>query len=146
MIDVRVQTGPIDTAAELSRIGHGGEAGALVSFTGIVRGAPGSSLELEQYPGMTERVMAQIAAQAASRYSLLGGIVIHRHGVMHPGEPIVLVAVAAPHRGNAFRAAEYLIDWLKTKAPFWKRETDADGRSHWVEARASDDEAAARWD
>ena len=141
MIATRVQAAPFDAAAETAALTQGrGDTGALVSFTGLVRGEPGTALTLEHYPGMTETALADIAAEAAGRWAV-GGTVIHRYGTLAVGEAIVLVAVASSHRGDAFRACEFLIDWLKTRAPFWKRETD--GR--WVDARGSDDRAAARW-
>lgn len=144
---VAVQQEPFDSAAEGARLKQtGGEAGALVTFTGIVRGRPGSSLTLQHYPGMTERQMDAIAAQASERFALLGCHVIHRYGRLLPGEEIVFVGVSSAHRGEAFRAAEFLIDWLKTRAPFWKKEEDPSGTSRWVEARDADDAAAARWD
>lgn len=139
MIAVRVQAEPFDTGAELAALGAGRtDIGAIVSFTGLVRD---TALELEHYPAMTAKALAAIAAEAEARWPLLGGTVIHRFGALAPADPIVLVAIAARHRGDAFAAAEFLIDWLKTRAPFWKREGGG-----WVEARASDDAAAARWD
>ena len=139
MIAVRVQAEPFDTGAELAALGAGRtDIGAIVSFTGLVRD---TALELEHYPAMTAKALAAIAAEAEARWPLLGGTVIHRFGALAPADPIVLVAIAARHRGDAFAAAEFLIDWLKTRAPFWKREAGG-----WVEARASDDAAAARWD
>lgn len=138
MIGVRVQPEPFDTAAELAALSaNRTDIGAVVSFTGLVRDAP---LLLEHYPAMTTRQLARIAAEAETRWPLLGGVVIHRFGDLAPADPIVLVAVAARHRGDAFAACEFLIDWLKTAAPFWKREAGG-----WVEARAADDAAAARW-
>lgn len=138
MIAVRVQAAPFDTGAELAALAAGRtDIGALVSFTGLVRDVP---LELEHYPAMTAKALAAIAADAEARWPLLGGLVVHRFGALAPADPIVLVAVAARHRGDAFAAAEFLIDWLKTRAPFWKREAGG-----WVEARAADDAAAARW-
>ena len=145
MIDTWLQENPIDVGSALATLASDGTSGALVTFTGHVRGKPGSTLELQHYPGMTEKMMAEVAAEASRRFEIDSGIVIHRHGVMAPGDVIVLVAVASRHRGDAFRAAEFLIDWLKTRAPFWKRETAADGTSAWVEARRSDDEKAADW-
>ena len=145
-MQTRIQQAPFDAAAEAARLTAGrSDMGALVTFTGLVRGEPGSSLTLEHYPGMTERQMAEIAAEAARRWPAAEGIAIHRYGELHAGEPIVLVAITAPHRADAFRAAEFLMDWLKTKAPFWKRETDAGGNSRWVEARTEDGRAADRW-
>ena len=138
MIATRIQSAPFDTAAEARALTDGRtDIGAVVTFTGMVRDA---ALTLEHYPGMTERQLAKIAAEAEARWPLLGGVVVHRHGTLAAGEEIVLVAVAAAHRGAAFQAADFLMDWLKTAAPFWKR--DADG---WAAAKASDDAAASRW-
>ena len=140
MITTRTQAFPFDAAAE-SRLLTAGrtDVGALVTFTGLVRDMP---LTLEHYPAMTDRQLAAIAADAWSRWLLLGGTVIHRHGTLAPGEAIVLVAIASAHRAAAFEAAEFLMDWLKTRAPFWKHESGAG----WVTAKSSDDEAASRWD
>lgn len=144
---IAVQEGAFDGAAESARLKEtGGQAGALVTFTGTVRGKPGSVLTLQHYPGMTERQMDSIAAQACERFALLRCRVIHRYGRLLPGEEIVFVGVSSAHRGEAFRAAEFLIDWLKTRAPFWKKEEDPGGASRWVEAKTADDAAAARWD
>ncbi len=139
MIATRVQTAPFDLAAETHALTAGRtDIGALVTFTGLVRD---HALTLEHYPGMTERQLAAVAAQAEARWPVLGGTVIHRYGDLAPGDPIVLVAVAAAHRAAAFEAADFLMDWLKTRAPFWKREGDGS----WVAAKASDEAAAARW-
>lgn len=146
MIETRVQADPFDFTAEVATLANEGKSGALVTFTGHVRGEPGSRLELTHYPGMTEKLIAEIAAEAETRFDLTGGKVIHRHGRLAPGEAIVLVAVTARHRGAAFRAAEFLIDWMKTKAPFWKQEVAPDGTAEWVTPRTSDDDAAAGWD
>ena len=142
MIAVRVQAESFDAGAEAAALTAGRhDIGALVSFTGLVRGDDDlAALTLEHYPAMTQRQLEAIAAEAWRRWPLLGGIVIHRHGRLLPGEPIVLVAIASAHRGAAFAAAEFLMDWLKTRAPFWKH----DGRD-WIAARASDDAAASRW-
>ncbi|MEO0499641.1 MAG: molybdenum cofactor biosynthesis protein MoaE [Pseudomonadota bacterium] len=140
VIETRVQTAPFDAGAECAALVRDGIVGAVVSFTGHVRGSAGDVLELQHYPGMTEGQIAAIADEAARRWDLTGGLVIHRHGPLPVGAPIVLVAVASRHRGDAFRAAEFLIDWLKVKAPFWKKEGD-----RWVEAQAADDAAAAGW-
>ncbi|MBV7256162.1 molybdenum cofactor biosynthesis protein MoaE [Pacificimonas sp. WHA3] len=141
MIDTRVQSAPFDVAAETANLTAGrGDIGAVVSFTGLVRGDAGDTLTLEHYPGMTERMLANIAAEAETRWGLSGGLVIHRYGVLPVGAPIVLVLTASRHRADAFQAAEFLMDWLKVKAPFWKK--DANG---WVEAQGSDDDAASRW-
>ena len=142
MIEVRVQAGPLDLSSLLPK---GGVVGAVASFTGFVRGDDGLvALTLEHYPAMTERALTEIAAEACLRWPVLDGRVVHRVGRMLPGEAIVHVAVAAGHRAAAFAAAEFLMDWLKTKAPFWKAEERAGGTT-WVEARAADDTAAARW-
>ena len=144
MIRVAVQAEPIDLAAELGRAEAGG-AGAVATFTGIVRGDDGVELlELEHYPGATEAALGALAQEATQRWSLLAATVVHRVGPMRPGERIVFVATAAPHRAAALDACAFLIDRLKTCAPFWKRETRA-GEARWVEARAADDAASARW-
>lgn len=139
MIAVRVQAAPFDLAAEAAALTAGRtDIGALVTFTGLVRDHP---LSLEHYPGMTERQLRAVADEACARWPILGGTVVHRFGDLEPGDPIVLVAVAAAHRAAAFEGASFLMDWLKTSAPFWKRAEGA-----WVAAKASDDDAAARWD
>ena len=139
MIATRVQSAPFDLAVEAAALTAGRtDIGAVVTFTGLVRDV---ALSLEHYPGMTERQLAAVAAEAQARWPLLGGTVIHRYGDLAPGDPIVLVAVAAAHRSEAFEAASFLMDWLKTRAPFWKRE----GGGDWVAAKASDNAAAARW-
>lgn len=145
MIRISVQAEPIDLAAEISAIeGHG--AGAVATFSGYVRVDDGViALELEHYPGMTEAALTALAEDAKQRWSLTALSIIHRVGRMTPGNRIVLVAVAAPHRGDALAACAALIDQLKTKAPFWKREGRGSGQS-WVEHRATDEEAAHRWD
>jgi molybdopterin synthase catalytic subunit len=145
MINVRVQSAPFDPGGELTRLEAAG-GGGVASFTGIVRGEGGlAALRLDHYPGMTERAMQAIAHEAAARWPLLGLVLIHRHGELVPGERIVFVGTAARHRGAALEACAFLIDWLKTKAPFWKQERFADGVANWVEPRAADDEAASRW-
>ncbi len=150
MIAARVQAEPFDAAAEVAALSAGRtDVGAVVSFTGLVRGDANDlgdlvSLTLEHYPAMTGRALAAIAAEAEARWPLLGGVVIHRVGRLLPGEAIVLVAVASAHRAAAFDAAAFLMDWLKTRAPFWKAE-ERGGGTTWVDARASDDDAAARW-
>jgi molybdopterin synthase catalytic subunit len=147
MISTRVQAEPFDAGAEAAALSAGrSDIGAIVSFTGLVRADDDLvALTLEHYPAMTTRQLAAIAAQAWARWPLLGGTVIHRHGRLLPGEPIVLVAIASAHRGAAFEAAEFLMDWLKTRAPFWKQE-DRGQEQRWVAAKASDDAAAARWE
>jgi len=136
-------------AAEYARLADNPAVGAVVSFVGKVRdfnqGEQVSGLSLEHYPGMTERALADIVAQARSRWPLLGCTLIHRVGELALGEQIVLVLVSSAHRQAAFEACDFIMDYLKTRAPFWKKELGADGRSHWVEARASDEAAAARW-
>ena len=149
MKDVRVQQGDFDVSAELASLrAQDPRIGAVVSFVGTVRdmndGASVSEMELEHYPGMTEQALANIFEQARARWPLLGVTVIHRHGRLLPGDNIVLVATASSHREAAFAAAEFLMDYLKTRAPFWKKEETSAG-ARWVEARASDDDAAARW-
>jgi len=146
---VRVQQADFDPGQELQALQAGRtDVGALVSFTGCVRGeSPGEpvrALTLEHYPGMTEREIAGHVAEAERRWPLLGVTIIHRTGRLRPGEPIVLVAVAAAHRGEAFAACEFLMDYLKTRAPFWKEEQRG-ADTHWGEAKASDDAAAERW-
>ncbi len=139
MIAVRVQAEPFDLGEEAAALTcRRTDIGALVTFTGLVRDV---AMRLEHYPGMTERQLQAVADSAAARWPLLGGTVIHRFGELAPGDPIVLVAVAAAHRAAAFEAASFLMDWLKTRAPFWKHEAG----SGWVAAKASDDAAAARW-
>ena len=147
MIGVRVQPHRIDTAALTEALTAGrSDIGAVVSFVGHVRADDGlMALTLEHYPAMTERQMAAIAEEAETRWPLLAGTVIHRHGRILPGEAIVLVAIASTHRAAAFEAAAFLMDWLKTRAPFWKVE-ERGGERHWIAARLSDDVAAQRWD
>jgi molybdopterin synthase catalytic subunit len=148
---VRIQAEPFDAAAEIARLTEGlaGRAGAVVTFTGLCRDEGGqlSALELEHFPGMAEDEVARVAEEAARRWPLQAATVVHRHGLVRPGEGIVLVATAAAHRAAAFEAASFLMDYLKTRAPFWKREHRADGTAGgWVEATAADDAAAGRWD
>ena len=142
---VRVQTDAFDPAAELAGFGAG--AGAVVTFTGIVRDDTGTmqALEIEHYPGMTETALADFGAAAAARFGLADWRIIHRHGRLAVGESIMMVATAARHRKAAFDAAEYLMDWLKSRAPFWKREIGPDGTGEWVAARDSDEDALTRW-
>jgi molybdopterin synthase catalytic subunit len=140
---IRIGPEPFDVGEETRLLPAG--AGAVVTFTGCVRAEDGlSTLRLEHYPGMTEREIARHVAETERRWPLLGVTVIHRTGVLKPAEPIVLVAVAAAHRREAFEACEFLMDYLKTKAPFWKQEQKG-AAEQWVEAKASDDEAAGRW-
>jgi molybdopterin synthase catalytic subunit len=147
VITVRVQPEPIDIGAETGALTAGRvDVGAVVSFVGHVRADDGlAALTLEHYPAMTQRQLQAVADEAMARWPLLGGIVIHRHGRLLPGEAIVLVAVASAHRAAAFDAAAFLMDWLKTRAPFWKREEGATGE-RWVAAKSSDDQAAQRWE
>ncbi|WCT74972.1 molybdenum cofactor biosynthesis protein MoaE [Sphingomonas naphthae] len=144
-LDVRVQPETFDPGAELARLEALG-GGGVASFTGIVRGDGGlTELLLEHHPGMTARTMKAIADDALARWPLLGLTVIHRHGPLVPGDRIVFVATTARHRAAALDACAFLIDWLKTRAPFWKRETFADGTVRWVEPRAEDAAAESRW-
>ena len=144
MIRILVSGDVIDTAVEMAALERDG-AGAVASFTGLVRADDGvGSLELEHYPGATEAALEGLAREAQARWSLASVTVVHRVGPMRPGERIVFVAAAAAHRGAALEACAYLIDRLKTGAPFWKRETRG-AASTWVEPRAADDTAAARW-
>jgi molybdopterin synthase catalytic subunit len=145
VIAVRLQPGPFDAGEELKRLDALG-GGGVASFTGIVRGDGGlTELLLEHHPVMTLAMMEALASEASTRWGLLGVTLIHRHGPLRPGDPIVFVGTTARHRGGALDACAYLIDRLKTEAPFWKRESFADGQVRWVEPRASDDAAAARW-
>jgi molybdopterin synthase catalytic subunit len=149
MIEVRVQAGDFDLGAEVTRLrADDARIGAVVSFVGTVRdmndGAQVAAMELEHYPGMTERALEHIVEQARGRWPLAGAIVIHRVGPLAPREQIVLVAVASAHRGEAFAACEFIIDYLKTDAPFWKKEDTPNG-ARWVDARVSDDAARAKW-
>lgn len=142
---VRVQEADFDTGAEIAALSTGrDDVGAVVSFTGLVRGGDVSEMVLEHYPGMTEKALEEIEAEARARWPLEGVTIIHRVGPLAPGARIVFVATASRHRAAAFEAAEFLMDYLKTKAPFWKKETTPDG-AQWVDARETDDMAAARW-
>lgn len=143
---VRVQAQPFDYGAEAGAFAAGRtDAGAVVTFAGIVRGDAGlARMDLEHYPGMTERALERIAAEATERFALKDCLVIHRHGTLHPGETIMMVATAAPHRADAFAAAEFLMDYLKSRAPFWKKEFRADGTA-WVAAKDADEAALDRW-
>ena len=143
---IRIQPEPFDLAALLAGFGAG--AGAVVTFSGLVRDDTGrmTALELEHYPGMTETAVAEIAARAQARWNLTDLAVIHRYGRLAVGEAIMCVATAARHRAEAFAAAEYLMDYLKSRAPFWKREIGADGPGAWVAAKDADEDALARWD
>jgi molybdopterin synthase catalytic subunit len=148
-MSVSVQREDFDIGAEIDRLTAADpDIGAVASFTGLVRQTTGAgpitAMELEHYPGMTERALEAIVAEAAARWPLQGVRVIHRYGPLKPGERIVLVLAASRHRQAAFEAAEFLMDYLKTRAPFWKKE-DHGGEARWVDARDSDDSAAARW-
>ncbi len=144
MIRVSVDHAPIDIGTEMAGIEETG-AGAVASFTGIVRADDGvTEMALEHYPGMTEAVLCDLAEQAMARWGLLSVVIVHRVGPMVPGDRVVLIATASAHRREALEACAFLIDQLKTEGPFWKHETRGD-RARWVEARASDDQAAARW-
>jgi molybdopterin synthase catalytic subunit len=147
MATIRVQESAFDLAAETEALTAGRtDVGGVASFVGICRGDDGlAALVLEHYPGMTERALARVATEAERRWPLTGCTVVHRVGRIRPGEPIVLVLTASAHRAAALESCAFLIDWLKTGAPFWKREEFADGRDRWVAARAEDDAAAARW-
>lgn len=145
MIRVHVGPAPIASGAELERLEAAAGAGGIASFTGLVRADDSVGLlELEHYPGMTEAMLLRLAEGAATRWGLLAASVVHRVGPMRPGERIVFVGTAAAHRAAALEACAYLIDRLKTDAPFWKRETRGED-ARWVEARAADDAAAERW-
>ena len=146
---VRVQTADFDIGAEIARLREGDRGiGAIASFIGTVRDVSDAStitgMTLEHYPGMTEAALDEIVADARARFDIRDALVIHRVGALAPGDQIVLVAVTSAHRGAAFDACEFVMDALKTRAPFWKKERLPDGE-RWVEARASDDEAARRW-
>jgi molybdopterin synthase catalytic subunit len=144
---VRVQAEPFDLGAESTAFATGlRRAGAMVTFTGLVRDNGGAlqAMEIEHYPGMTERAIAAMVDEAVTRWSLEDALVIHRYGRLGPQDQIMMVATAAPHRGDAFAAAEFLMDYLKSRAPFWKKELAADG-SAWVAAKDEDEAALKRW-
>lgn len=147
MARIAVQAEDFDLGRELAALTEGNtRIGGVGSFIGVVRDTAGlRTLTLEHYPRMTEQAIARIVAQAEQRWELLGCTVIHRVGALHPGDNIVLVLAAAPHRHAALQATTFLIDWLKTKAPFWKKEILTDGTERWVESCAADDDAASRW-
>lgn len=145
---VRVQEAPFDLGAEVSSFsGRVSASGALVTFTGIVRDDTGDLAEMviEHYPGMTEKALQSIAREAESRWSLEEVLVIHRYGPLAPGEDIMMVATAARHRVAAFEAAEFLMDYLKSRAPFWKKEERKGGETDWVASKDADEEALERW-
>jgi len=149
MATVRIQHEDFDAAAESALLTRGRtDAGAVVTFTGLCRDEQGalSALELEHYPGMAEDEIARVAAEAEQRWPLLGVTVIHRYGRVRPGDNIVLVVTVSSHRQAAFAAADFLMDYLKTRAPFWKKEIHADGsEGQWVEAKDADDRALEKW-
>jgi molybdopterin synthase catalytic subunit len=149
MAIVRVQEADFDIGRELEALTRDrADVGAMASFVGLVRDANDgrgvSAMSLEHYPGMTEKALEAICAEAAGRWNILEALVIHRIGALKPGERIVLVGVTSAHRGDAFAACEFIMDYLKTRAPFWKKESTPEGEQ-WVEARSSDDAAAQRW-
>ena len=146
---VRIQTADFDVSAEIAALRRGNpRIGAVASFVGLVRdtneGGTVAEMALEHYPGMTEKAIEEIMVQAQARWSVLDALVIHRVGKLRPTDQIVLVVVASAHRGDAFAACEFIMDYLKTRAPFWKKEQTGSG-ARWVEARESDDIAAERW-
>jgi molybdopterin synthase catalytic subunit len=148
-VTVRIQTGPFDAQAEADALRRGDhDVGAVVTFVGTVRdvneGDAVATLELEHYPGMTEKALEAIEAEARQRFDVRGIVIVHRVGPLAPGDPIVLVAVTGAHRGAAFDACRFVMDYLKTRAPFWKKERTPQG-DRWVEARDSDEDAAAAW-
>lgn len=149
-MSVRVQREDFDIGAEVARLTAGRtDVGAVVTFTGTVRGGSGgdaiASMTLEHYPGMTEAELARVEAEAGERWPLKDSLIVHRIGTLRPGDNIVLVMTTSSHRQAAFEAAAFLMDYLKTRAPFWKKEQGLDGTERWVDARASDDQAAERW-
>ncbi len=148
-VTVRIQEADFDLGSELATLRAGDtRVGALASFVGLVRdlndGSSVSEMTLEHYPGMTEKALEEIVDEAKSRWEIYGALVIHRVGPLRPCDQIVLVAVTSAHRGEAFAACEFIMDYLKTRAPFWKREATPEG-ARWVDARDSDDSAATRW-
>jgi len=147
---VRIQREPFDLGAEIEQLRAGDpRVGAVACFIGVVRdrndGERVARMSLEHYPGMTEKALEDIVAQARRRWDLYDVLVVHRVGELSPTDPIVLVAVTSAHRGDAFAACEFVMDYLKTEAPFWKKEVTPTG-AHWVDARVSDDAARARWE
>lgn len=145
---VRVQEAPFDLGAEVQDFAaQQAQAGAVVNFTGIVRNTAAGDLdrmEIEHYPSMTENALAVINAEAGKRWNLSDSLIIHRYGALRPGDLIMMVATAAPHRVDAFEAAQYLMDFLKSRAPFWKKEFTTDG-AEWVDAKEADENALSRW-
>ena len=147
---VRVEARDFDVGAEVRALTAGRtDIGAIVTFTGTMRGESGggalASMTLEHYPGMTESELALVEAEAVARWPLQESLIVHRVGTLKPGDNIVLVVAASAHRQAAFEAAEFLMDYLKTRAPFWKKETTVDGAGQWVDAREADDAAAQKW-
>ena len=138
---ISVQSGDFDVGSEMENISKNNSIGAVASFVGLVRDV---AMTLEHYPGMTERAIAKIVDEAKSRWQVIDCAVIHRYGALQPNDRIVMVAVASGHRGDAFAACEFIMDYLKTQAPFWKKEQTRNG-TQWVEAKAADDKAAERW-
>ncbi|MCV0397750.1 MAG: molybdenum cofactor biosynthesis protein MoaE [Rhizobiaceae bacterium] len=146
---ISIQREGFDIAAESARLKEGGDVGAVVTFTGVCRSEDGTleALELEHYPGMAEAEIGRIARDAFARWPLSGVTVIHRYGLMRPGDDIVLVATASTHRHAAFQAAEFLMDFMKSRAPFWKKQhPSGDESGQWVDARDTDQAALSRWD
>ena len=146
-MDIRVQSEVFDTGELLRDFGKNGQVGAIVSFTGVVRDNADSTLqamEIEHYPAMTKSAITDIATQAKTRWNLTDVLVIHRYGTLKTGEPIMMVATASAHRKAAFEAADFLMDYLKSRAPFWKKEITADG-SDWVAAKQEDEDALKVW-
>lgn len=142
-----VQEAAFDPGAELNAFGKGDtDIGAIVSFTGLTRDVSGglSEMQIEHYPGMTERALTKIATEAGQRWSLADTLIIHRHGRLKAGDTIMMVATASRHRADAFAAADFLMDYLKSRAPFWKKEVTVDG-ADWVESKQSDEDALDRW-
>ena len=141
-----VQTDALDLGDATRAFAAGTAAGAIVTFTGLVRDNGGTlqAMQIEHYPGMTEKAIAAIMDQAQARWHLTDALVIHRHGTLAPGEPIMMVATAAAHRAEAFAAAEFLMDYLKSRAPFWKKEIGVDGAA-WVAAKDTDEQSLNRW-
>ncbi len=146
-MSIRVQSQPFDMGFEVQAFTDSVPgAGAVVTFSGLVRDEGGSlgAMEIEHYPGMTEKALQSICDEAIERWSLTDALIIHRHGKLSPGEQIMMVATAARHRSDAFEGAEFLMDFLKSRAPFWKKEFTGDG-AEWVDAKQSDEEALERW-
>ena len=147
-MDVRVQAEAFDAGAELNAFARNrADVGAIVTFSGLVRDVPGGlqGMEIEHYPGMTTKAIEAIVAEAQDRWSLADVLVIHRYGTLRPADPIMMVATASKHRADAFAAADFLMDYLKSRAPFWKKETTGQGAA-WVAAKDEDEDALSRWD